>query len=253
MPCQETLAVIHLGLDYNALAEAQHKDPECQSCRPFCTSFRWEDIALDDSIATLLCDVSSVRPQLWIPAPMCLQVFNFIHGFSHSLCLSTAQLLETKFICLGITQDDEDWVGTCADSGVGTFPQPQSHFAHIHINVVDPPPTTIPMQTATSSTCTSTLFSGWILRFGIPVHITSDRGTTYTSQLWTSLANILGITIHQTTALNPAGNRMVERFHCTLKAALLSQYNNSNWFTQLPWVLLGLKTSPEDTQDVSVP
>ncbi|XP_068210522.1 uncharacterized protein [Palaemon carinicauda] len=76
-------------------------------------------------------------------------------------------------------------------------------------------------------------------------------GTTSTSQLWISLANLLGIPLHQTTSYNPAVNGMVEYFHCALKPALMSHYKDYNWFTQLPWVLFGLRTTPKDTLYVS--
>ncbi|XP_068221406.1 uncharacterized protein [Palaemon carinicauda] len=77
----------------------------------------------------------------------------------------------------------------------------------------------------------------------------ADRSTTFTSKLWTSLANLLCITLHQTTAYNPAANCMVQRFYCTLKAALMSCLKDSNWFTQLSWVLMGLRTTLIDVLD----
>ncbi|XP_068228090.1 uncharacterized protein [Palaemon carinicauda] len=159
----------------------------------------------------------------------------------------------------------------CIDtySGVGTFPQPHSWFAHIHVDVVGPLPTSqghrylftiidcsthwpdaILMSIATSTSCSSALLSGWMTRFGIPEHITSDRGTTFTSQLWTSFTKLLRITLHQTTAYKPAANGMAERFYCILKAALMSRCKDSNWFIQFPWVLLGLKTTPKYGLDV---
>ena len=39
---------------------------------------------------------------------------------------------------------------------------------------------------------------------------------------------------------------MVERFHRTLKASLKARCSGNNWHTQLPWVLLGLRTMPKD-------
>ncbi|XP_068204552.1 uncharacterized protein [Palaemon carinicauda] len=150
--------------------------------------------------------------------------------------------------------DAKDWVSNrtlCklqkyinTDSGVGTFPQSQRCFAHIHVDVVGHLPTSqghrylftvvdhsthwredIPMKTSTSASRTSALLSGWIARFSILKHITSDKGTTFTSQLWTSLANLLGITLYQTTAYNLAANGMVEHFHYTLKTALMSHWD----------------------------
>ncbi|XP_076028475.1 uncharacterized protein LOC143017573 [Oratosquilla oratoria] len=44
---------------------------------------------------------------------------------------------------------------------------------------------------------------------------------------------------------------MVDQFHRTLKAALMSRYNNATWCTQLPWVFLGLRTTPKEGLDVS--
>ncbi|XP_076029133.1 uncharacterized protein LOC143017980 [Oratosquilla oratoria] len=107
------------------------------------------------------------------------------------------------------------------------------------------------MPNATSSSCTGALLSGCISRFGIPEHITSARGTIFMSQLWTSLGQLLGTSFHHTTAYNPEANGMVERFHRTPKAALIPRCNNATWDSQLPWVLLGLRTTPKEGLDVS--
>ncbi|XP_068207580.1 uncharacterized protein [Palaemon carinicauda] len=101
------------------------------------------------------------------------------------------------------------------------------------------------METVTSALCTSAVLSG----IGIPEHKTSESGTKFTSPL-TSLVNLLGITLHLTTAYNPAAKGMIDRFHWTLKAALMCLCKDSNWFTQLPWVLLELSTNPKDTLHV---
>ena len=106
------------------------------------------------------------------------------------------------------------------------------------------------MQDATSISCAYALLS-WISRFGIPDHITSDRGTPFTSQLWTSLAALLGFTPHHTTSYHPESNGMVERFHRTLKAALMASCADDKWHYQLPWVLLGLRTTAKEDNDAS--
>ncbi|XP_037787703.1 uncharacterized protein LOC119583305 [Penaeus monodon] len=95
------------------------------------------------------------------------------------------------------------------------------------------------------------LLSGWTSRFGIPALITSNQGTSFTSQLWTSLGQLLGTSIHHAMAYNPEANGMVERFHRILKAALMSRCSNSMWFSKFPWVLLGLRTTPKEGLDVS--
>ncbi|XP_066964242.1 uncharacterized protein [Macrobrachium rosenbergii] len=88
-------------------------------------------------------------------------------------------------------------------------------------------------------------------KFGVPDHMTSNRGATLKSQLWTSLNHLLGTQLHHKTAHHPESNGMVERFHHTLKAALMPCCNSSTWYSQLPWVLLSLQTTPKEGPDLS--
>ncbi|GFN81499.1 Pol polyprotein [Plakobranchus ocellatus] len=87
---------------------------------------------------------------------------------------------------------------------------------------------------------------GWISCFGIPEDLSSDRGSQFTSALWTEIARRLGVKAHRTTAFHPQAKGMVERFHRTLKAALKARLTGNNWVAELPWVLLGLRTAPRE-------
>ena len=64
-----------------------------------------------------------------------------------------------------------------------------------------------------------------------------------------ALAQRLGISTTTTTAYNPEANGIVERFHRSLKAALMSRCTSEKWKLELPWVLLGLRTTPKDVDD----
>ncbi len=55
-----------------------------------------------------------------------------------------------------------------------------------------------------------------------------------------SLFIILGSCHIRTKSYHPIANRLVERFHCQLKAALKSYLSPNNWTTSLPIVLLGI-------------
>ena len=102
----------------------------------------------------------------------------------------------------------------------------------------------MPLVNSSATSCATAFLSAWVSRFGVPLHITSDRGSSFTSLLWTSLNKLLGSTSHQATSYNPHANGIVERLHRTLKA-------DSSWFHQLPWVLLGLCTTPKEGLNVS--
>ena len=273
---RNAVASVQMGIDFIDLAKKQKADPEYNACRTSLTSLQWEDLPLQNSNTFILCDTSTGRPRPWIPAVYRRRIFDIIHGLSHPSRRATANMLKKKFIWHGITKDAKEWARTClacqrakiyrhTESGIGSFQQPKRRFSHIHVDVVGPLPISegyrylftiidrstrwpeaVPMKDTTTDSCVSALLSQWIARFGVPDEITSDRGTTFTSQIWTSLAQLLGYTAHHTTSYNPECNGMVERFHRTLKAALMSRCTTSDWATQLPWVLLGLRTCPHE-------
>ena len=84
-----------------------------------------------------------------------------------------------------------------------------------------------------------------------PVVITSDRGAHFTSSLWSSICSLLNIKHKTTTAFHPQSNGMVERFHRQLKNSPHAHLAFSSRFEHLPWVLLGLRTSPREDSATS--
>ena len=54
-----------------------------------------------------------------------------------------------------------------------------------------------------------------------------------------------------TTAYHPQSNGMVERFHRVLKNSLRAKLSGANWVRDLPWVLLGIRSTPRDDCAVS--
>ena len=272
------IGLIHGGLDLNELATEQRnlEDPPHHPD----SSLKWQTIQFPDG-AEILCDVSIGHPRPWIPEKFRRQVFDAVHGLAHPSRRSTAKLMKEKFIWDSISRDAKNWTRAClscqrskihrhTETGVGSFPQPNRRFGHIHVDIVGPLPPSqtfkylftivdrstrwpeaIPMINASTESCVSALISHWIARFGLPDLITSDRGAVFTSNLWTSIAKTLGLQTQTTTSYNPEANGMVERLHRTLKAALMARCNSSRWSFELPWVLLGLRTSPKEGDDIA--
>lgn len=113
---------------------------------------------------------------------------------------------------------------------VGPLP-PSDSFTHL-LTVVDRFsrwPEAIPLSDTTTASCVQALVFHWIARFGIPSHISSDRGPQFTSQLWTSIAQLFGTQLHHTTAYHPQSNGLVERFHRHLKSALKARLTGPSW------------------------
>ena len=143
-----------------------------------------------------------------------------------------------------------------------SFPAPAARFDSLHVDIVGPLPPSqgytylftcvdrytrwpeaIPMADATADSCARALLSGWVSRFGVPLTIISDQGSQFESDLWRELMHLLGTTRHRTTAYYPQANGLVERFHRSFKDGLRARLAGANWVSDLPIVLLGIRTS----------
>ena len=108
------------------------------------------------------------------------------------------------------------------------------------------------MSSISSESCVKAFISTWVSRFGVPAVLTSDRGSQFTSSVWTGVCSTLGISTSTTTSFHPQSNGMVERFHRSLKSSLRARLANSDWISHLPMVLLGLRATPKDDTGLSV-
>ena len=101
------------------------------------------------------------------------------------------------------------------------------------------------MPDATVKTCARAFLFNWVARFGVPADISTDRGPQYTAHLWGTLVHLFGVCLHRTCAYHPQANGLVERFHRHLKSSLITRLKDSNWVDALPWVLLGIRSTPK--------
>jgi cleavage and polyadenylation specificity factor subunit 1 len=193
-------------------------------------------------------------------------VFQSVQDLSHPGTKATAKLVAQRFVWLGIQKECRIWARVCQAchrckvsrhtvTPVGDFTLPAARVLHIHIDLVGPLPPSAGCLTAvdrftrwpeaipiTADTVARALLTGWISRFGCPQTITTDQGRQFESQLFHFLARLWGIQLSRTTAHHPAANGLVERFHRTLKAAIMC-HADQQWTEALHLVLLGIRTS----------
>ena len=62
---------------------------------------------------------------------------------------------------------------------------------------------------------------------------------------------VLGIKPQTTSAYHPQANGMVERFHRTLKISLKARLDGPRWMGELPFVMLGIRTTRKEDLDAA--
>lgn len=267
---------VHLGVDYTAMAADQLTDPGILEFRTAESGLRLEDVTFHDSGATLLCDVSTGRPRPMVPASWRRRVFDAVHSLSHPGVRASVKLVGAKFVWPGLRKDVRQWAASCVacqrakvqrhtKAPLDPFPIPLRRFEHVHVDLVGPfPPSrgfthlltmvdrttrwpeAVPLSSTTSAEVARAFVFSWVSRFGVPLDLTSDRGPQFTSELWTTVAENLGVKLHRTTAYHPQANGLCERFHRSMKAALRASLVDTSWVDRLPWVLLGLRSAPKE-------
>ncbi|KMQ86125.1 copii coat assembly protein sec16-like protein [Lasius niger] len=102
-------------------------------------------------------------------------------------------------------------------------------------------PEAIPLTEISAETVSTAFYSHWVARYGAPQTITTDQGPQFEATLFKALTNLLECERIRTSTYLPASNDIFERWHRTLKSAIMC-HAKENWLEVLPTVLLGLRT-----------
>ena len=264
--------------DLPALAVAQQQDADLQKFYNLYSGSKLKlgVVRLPDSSDTLICEVSRSAPRPLVPEALRRRVVLDLHNLAHPGVKASVKLVRERFFWPNLSRDVHKIVSTCVPCqkakivrhtrpAVQQIPMPAARFEHIHLDLVGPlPPSNgfsylltivdrftrwpeaVPISDISAITVCRAFLLNWVARFGLPRLVTSDRGTQFTSSLWSTMSQLLGIQLNSTTAFHPQSNGMVERLHRRLKEALKARLTSSDWHDQLPWVLLGLRTTVKE-------
>lgn len=271
---------ISTELNYNAFAAEQETDIEILNMLQAGSkhSLSIKLLTMPNSTAQVYCDVAHDLVRPLVPSSFREQIMHQLHGIAHPGARATAKLIAKRFVWPSMHKDCVQFARKCIKcqrskvhrhikSPHAPFNVPSNRFSHVNIDIVGPlPPSNgmrylltcidrftrwpeaIPIPDISANTVASHFVSGWVARFGVPENVTTDQGRQFESTLFKQLNKLLGINHLKTTSYHPQSNGLIERWHRTLKAAIMC-YDSTNWCTALPTILLGLRsTFKEDLQ-----
>ena len=90
-------------------------------------------------------------------------------------------------------------------------------------------------------------------KYGVPSHVTSNRGSEFVSNFFQSLGTALNMWLHFTSGYHPEGDGQTKHTHQTLEQYLCvyCNYQQDNWSGLLPLVEFAYNNAPSATTSVS--
>ena len=185
-----------------------------------------------------------------VPASLCRCVLQAVHDVSHPGVRETQKLLKVVFCCPSMASQAAEYVRSCVPcqkckttfhlySEPSRFPVNPRRFSTIHLDIIGPFSLqdrqryvltmvdhssrwikSVLLEDLNTDTVASSFLSTWVCRFGIPSQIVTDRGSQFTSAVFTSLCKFLGSRFTPTCSYHPQSNGMIEWWLRTLKQAM---------------------------------
>ena len=257
------------------MADAQTNDPDTKEWEHKLKSF-----PLDQG-KQIWCNIDTIHPRPFVPSQFRRLIFDKFHSLSHPGIKSSLKIVRDRYIWPMMEKDIKEWCRmceACQSTKINKHIKPHcsfqvpvtGRFQVVHVDIVGPLPLcqgdntifkdcrylltmidratrwveAVPITQITAESVASAFINAWIARYGVALYIITDRGRQFESEIFTHLSQLIGFHRLRSTAYHPQTNGMVERFHRTLKSAIMAR--GSRWLEHLPVVLLGIRCIPNE-------
>lgn len=257
-------------IDFNMLAEQQSQDEDLAQLLKQ-QNLHFIKIPLPGLKKHIYCENSTQCPRPYLPKSFRETAYKALHELSHPGVRTTRKIITEKYFWPAMNKDVSEWTRCCTTcqrakihrhtkTPLVQFPESR-RFEHIHVDIVGPLPPSegyrylvtiidrcsrwpeaVPVSDITADTVARVIYDTWITRFGCPLRISTDQGRQFESSLFQKLMDKLGISRIRTSAYHPQSNGLVERFHRTLKTAIMARGNKHQWVQEISTVLFGIRT-----------
>ncbi len=219
-------------------------------------------------------EVLQTKTAQWIaPASLRPLILDYFHSLNHDGAERVLANIRPRFYWPGLPTDVKEFVRTCKTCQASKpliggakqgLPQawPAFHvFEQVHVDIVGPLPQSdlnvqnlltmqdrfsrwtevAPLPDTRMETVSLAFYNHWVLRWGTPESVLSDRGSNFIGELTTTLLRLLQVKIKTTCPVRPQTNGQLERFHRYLKTALRSRALERAWNLargSTPWELV---------------
>jgi hypothetical protein len=264
------------------LAQLVAVQSSCADCLKGCSSPALRVLDVKINGADVMVDVSSGVFRPLVPRSFRRHIFDAIHGLAHPGIPATRRLIASQYVWPQLAADVKSWCNECQQcqaakvtkqptAAAQSITVPTARFTHVHLDLMGPLSAAAdgsthiitmvdrssrwaeatPLSTTTAAACLDAFYATWVARYGVPAAVTTDRGSQFTSGLWSSALKKLGVRHLLTAAYHPQSNGLVERLHRRLKDALKARLAGPNCPAHLPWAMLGLRAAPREDSGVS--
>lgn len=266
-------------INYDQLGRDQQEDEELKKLKN-ASHLKFSKKTLPGVTLPITCEMTTGRSRPYLPKSYREAAFKALHELSHPGIRSTRKLMTSRYFWPRMNTEIAQWTKNCLKcqkskitrhtiTPLGQFEE-AGRFDHIHVDIVGPLlpseeyqyivtmmdrrtkwPEAVPVQNITAETVARAVYEHWICRFGCPLRITTDQGRQFESTLFQALMKRMGVTRLRTTSYHPQSNGQIERWHRTLKAALMARGATTTWTRELHTVLLGLRAALHKNTDLS--